>query len=188
MPEFKELDELSLNVLDVAQNSIRAKASLIEIAVLISTYENSLIITVKDNGSGFDVKEYTEKLKKGEFPKEKGGLGLLLFKKSAEKTGGAFDIDSKVGAGTSVKASYILDSPNRTPLGNICETIRTLIVCCKSLRIVYTYTVDKQSFTLDTAQIKEIMGEIPLDSPEIMGFIEEYLTQNTDNINKNRNF
>lgn len=186
MPEFKELKELSLNVLDIAQNSIKSKASLIEISVSISTHENTLTVTLKDNGKGFDVGEYTEKLKAGVLPRKNSGFGLLLFKESAEKNGGFFEIRSEIGAGTSVKASYILSSPNRAPLGNMNETIKTLIVCCKNIRIIYTYAVDGQGFTLDTAQIKEIMGEIPLYSPEIMGFIGEYLKENTDNINKNR--
>ena len=194
MPEFKklneqsELKELSLNVLDIAQNSIMANASLIEISILISTYENSLTITVKDNGDGFDTEKYREKIKTGELPQGKGGFGLLLFKNSAEKTGGTFCISSQKGTGTTVKASYILNSQSRMPLGDICETVKTLILCCKNIRIVYSYTADEQSFTLDTAQIKEIMGEIPLNSPEVMGFIGEYLKENTDKINKNRIF
>ncbi|MCM1299312.1 MAG: ATP-binding protein [Firmicutes bacterium] len=185
MPELKEL---SLNVLDIAQNSIKANASLIEISVSISTDEDALVIALKDNGSGFDVKKYAEKLEKGELPQKNNGFGLLLFKESAEKTGGAFEISSEAGAGTSIRASYILSCKNRAPLGNINETVKALTFCCKDIRIVYTYSVDGQGFTLDTAQIKEIMGEIPLDSPDVMGFVGEYLKQNTDNINKNRIF
>lgn len=194
MPEFEKLNqhyefkELSLNILDIVQNGIKANASLIEIFILISTYENTLTITVKDNGGGFDTEKYKEKIINGELPQGNGGYGLLLFKDSAEKTGGTFHISSKKGTGTTVKAGYILNSPNRSPLGDICETVKILMLCCKDIRIVYSYNVDGQSFALDTAQLKEIMGKIPLDSPEVTGFIGEYLKQNTDKINKNRIF
>lgn len=194
MPEFEKLNqhyefkELSLNILDIVQNGIKANASLIEIFILISTYENTLTITVKDNGGGFDTEKYKEKIINGELPQGNGGYGLLLFKDSAEKTGGTFHISSEKGTGTTVKAGYILNSPNRSPLGDICETVKILMLCCKDIRIVYSYNVDGQSFALDTAQLKEIMGKIPLDSPEVTGFIGEYLKQNTDKINKNRIF
>lgn len=188
MPDYKKFHELSLNILDIAQNSIKANASLIKICVLINTAGDALTITVDDNGDGFDTEQYKKMLQEGKYPKENKGLGLLLFKESAETAGGKLEISSKIGIGTSIKALYILSSPNRTPLGDIGETIKTLILCCKNIRIVYTYEVDGQGFTLDTGQIKEIMGKISLDNPEVMGFIGEYLNENTDYINKNRIF
>lgn len=188
MPDYKNFHELSLNVLDIAQNSIKANASLIKISVLINTAVDTLTVTVDDNGDGFDTRQYQKMLQEGKYPRENKGLGLLLFKESTEAAEGKLEISSKIGIGTSVKAMYILSSPNRTPLGDINETIKTLILCCKNIRIVYIYEVDGQGFTLDTEQIKEIMGEISLDSPEVMGFIGEYLNEKTDYINKNRIF
>lgn len=183
--ESVTLNELSLNVLDIAVNSVKAGASLTEISVSVNTGSDSLEITVRDNGCGFDVNEY-EKCK-ASAPKISGGQGLILFKESAEKTGGSFELTSEIGAGTLVKASYILSSPNRAPLGDMAETVAVLALC-KDIETVYTYAVDGESFTLDTAQIGEILGAAAADIPEAAGFIKDYIRENTDLINKNRIF
>lgn len=180
--------ELSLNVLDIAQNSIRAKASLIEIAIEARTDLNSLLITIKDNGEGFDPSEYEKGKKNRTYGDGRNGLGISLFKKSAEITGGDLKITSQKGSGTSLTANYALDSPYRMPLGDINATVEALILCCKDTDLIYTYTVNGEGFTLDTAQIKSILFDIPLQAPEIMEYIKCFLKENTDIINKNNNF
>lgn len=189
MPDKIRLKELSLNVLDIVQNSIKANASLVHIFVNISTLDNLLTITVKDNGSGFDVNAYKNSLNIGKRNHNKqGGCGISLFKESAEKTGGSFKIISTVGKGTEIISSYILNSPCRSPLGDINATIEALFFCCNNTDFVYTYKVDEESFTLSTKEIKEIMGNIPVNNPETAEFIKAYLKENTRILNKNRIF
>lgn len=177
------LNDLSLNVLDIALNSVKAGASLTEIAVTISTALNSLIITVRDNGRGFNIKEYENS--KASAPEKKSGKGLILFKESAEITGGEFYITSKLGEGTFVKASYILESCNRALLGDMAETIAALALC--EGIFAYTYTVNGDSFTLNTADITKILGVNPAKCPAAIKFIKDYIRENTDFINK-KNF
>lgn len=184
------MTELSLNVLDVAQNSVKAKASLIEISVEIHTDKNSLSIVIKDNGCGMSeetVKQvidpfYTTRTTR------KVGLGVPFFKMSAEMTGGSFEIVSEVGKGTCVTAEYVLDSIDRMPLGDMPSTIETLVLYNTDIDFIYTYSVDGESFVLDTAEMKEILGGVPLDSPDIAEYIKEFLRENTKEVNKEKTF
>ena len=186
MPDKIELNEISLNILDIVQNSIKADASLVHIYVNISTFHNLLTVNVKDNGSGFDVKAYenTKNISKNKH----GGYGIPLFKESAEITGGRFKISSVAGHGTEVTSTYILNSPCRAPLGDINATIETLIFCCANVDFVYTYEVDGKSFTMNTKKIKEIIGNIPINNTEVSDFVKAYLKENTDDLNQNRIF
>lgn len=178
------LKELSLNVLDIAQNSIRAEASLIEISLEISTAENLLKITVKDNGIGFDERIHGASRNNNTSHEKRNGFGIPLFRKSAEETGGRFCITSQKRNGTVVSAVYILNHPDRTPIGDISATIEALILCCRDIDFIYTYKVDDESFILDTARIKELLEDIPITSPEVMEYIRMFLKDNTDRINK----
>ena len=185
MPDKIELNEISLNILDIVQNSIKAKASLVHVSVNISTSDNLLTVIVKDNGCGFDIKAY-EKAKDKHINNH--GYGIPLFKESAEKTDGEFKISSSIGHGTEIISSYILNSPCRAPLGDINATVETLIFCCTDVDFVYTYEVDRKSFTLNTKEIKEIIGDIPINNTEVSDFVKAYLKENTDDLNQNRIF
>ena len=77
MPDKIELNEISLNILDIVQNSIKANASLVHIYVNISTLDNLLTVIIKDNGSGFDVKAYEDTKDKNK--NKHGGYGIPLF-------------------------------------------------------------------------------------------------------------
>lgn len=186
MPDKIELNEISLNILDIVQNSIKANASFVHIFVNISTFNNLITVTVKDNGRGFDVKAYENTKDKSK--NKHGGYGISLFKESAEKTGGWFKISSTAGHGTEITSAYILDSPCRAPLGDVNATVGSLIFCCTDVDFVYTYEVDDKSFTLNTKEIKEIIGKIPINNSEVSNFVKAYLKENTDNLNQNRIF
>ena len=118
--------EISLNILDVAENSVRAKAALIEITVSVNTKEDTLTVVIKDDGCGMTA----DQVKRAQDPffttrtTRIVGLGLPFFKQAAESTGGTFSIDSEKGIGTIVKAVFILSHIDRMPLGDISSTIR----------------------------------------------------------------
>lgn len=180
------MTELSLNVLDVAQNSVKAKASLIEISVDIDTKSDSLQIVIKDNGCGMSeetVKRVTDPFYTTRTTR-KVGLGVPFFKMAAEMTGGSFNIASTLGKGTTVTAQFVLSSIDRMPLGDMCGTIETLIVYNTQIEWIYSYRVDDDKFVLSTTEMKEILGGIPLDNPEIVAYIRDYLKENTAAVNK----
>lgn len=174
------MPEISLNILDVAENSIRAKAELIEIEVIVDTKKDRLSVMIKDDGCGMS----QEKAKKVTDPffttrtTRKVGLGIPFFKQAAEDTGGSFEICSKEGAGTTVTAVFGLSHIDRMPLGDINATIHTLIVFNEPVEFRYKYVYDDRQFELDTRQIKEILGNVSLKEAEVSRFIKEYLDEN----------
>lgn len=174
------MTELSLNVLDVANNSIRAGADFIEIKVQIQRDINKLTIIIADNGCGMTA----EQLKLVEDPffttrtTRKIGLGVPFFRMAALSTGGSFQIQSAPGAGTSITAVFVLDHIDRMPLGDINCTIHTLITLNTHIDFLYTYVYDGKQFTLDTREFRQVLGEVPFHAPEISDYIKEYLEEN----------
>lgn len=175
------MPDLSLNVLDVAENSTRAGASLVSITVLADTRRDTLIITIEDNGCGM-TKEQVSQVTDPFFTTRttrKVGLGVPFFKYAAESTGGAFTIDSTVGSGTTVTASFVLSHIDRMPLGDMNQTIQTLIVCHPEIDFLYRYGYNDREFSLDTREMRQILGaDIPLNAPEVSQYIMEYLKEN----------
>ena len=176
--------ELSLNVMDVAQNSVRAEASLVEISVEESDRDDLLSITISDNGCGM-TEEQVQQVIDPFFTTRttrKVGLGVPLFKMSAEQTGGSFSITSTLGQGTCTKATYVKSHVDMTPLGDINSTISILIRCNPDIDFVFTRTTDNGSFSLDTRELREVLQGVPLDTHEVVEWIEQFLKEQTENI------
>lgn len=174
------MTEISLNVLDVAENSTRAGASLVEITVDADVAADRLSITIKDDGCGM-TPEQVAKVTDPFFTSRKTrkvGLGVPFFKFAAESTGGSFTIESEVGTGTVVTALFVLSHIDRMPLGDINSTIHTLVVYHPETDFIYRYGYGGRSFTLDTREFRQVLGDIPFNTPEISSYINEYLTEN----------
>lgn len=173
--------ELSLNVMDVAQNSVRAEASLIKITVEESDKNDFLKISIEDNGCGM-TEEQVQQVIDPFFTTRKTrkvGLGVPLFKLSAEQTGGSFDIKSKLGVGTTTKAEYVKSHVDMTPLGDINSTVEILIRCNPDIDFVFTHSTDTGSFTLDTRELREILQGVSLDNPDVIEWINAFLEEQT---------
>ncbi len=172
--------ELSLNVLDIAQNSISANASLIEIEVLESTENSELLVGIYDNGKGM-TKEQLEAVRDPFFTTRttrKVGMGIPLFKMAAEMTGGHLEIESELGVGTKVKAFFKTDHLDFIPVGDMTSTMVTLITMNEEIDFLYTRSVDEKSFTLDTKSLKEILGGVPFSEPSISAWLKDFITEN----------
>lgn len=173
------MEELSLHILDLAQNSITAGASLIEIAVEEQPPDDTLAITIRDNGAGMT----EEQVKRAADPfyttrrTRSVGLGLPLFKMAAELTGGSFSLSSVKGKGTEVRSVFGLSSIDRAPLGDLNGTVLLLIRCNPSVDFVYTRVCGTKSFQLDTRRVREILGEVPLNDREVTAFLRKYLRE-----------
>ncbi|MBQ3285629.1 MAG: sensor histidine kinase [Ruminococcus sp.] len=176
--------ELSLNVMDVAQNSVRAEATLVRISVTESDKEDRLTIVIADNGYGMTDEQVQQVIDPFFTTRttRKVGLGVPLFKLSAEQTGGSFDIQSEKGVGTTTTASYVKSHVDMTPLGDINDTIKILIQCNPDIDFIYTCTTDAGSFTLDTRELREVLGDVALDTPDVLEWIADYLEENTKSI------
>lgn len=176
--------ELSLNILDVAQNSITAGASLITVEVNENTVESSLLIGIYDNGSGM-TEEQVKSVIDPFFTTRttrKVGMGIPLFKMAAEMTGGGLEIKSELSVGTEVKAVFKTDSVDFTPLGDIASTVVALISMNTDRDFIYRRSVDGREFVLDTRELKTILGDVPLDTYEISEWIKDYITENTNEL------
>lgn len=176
--------ELSLNVLDIVQNSITAGADLITVNVAEKTAENELVITVEDNGCGMtaqQIKSVTDPFYTTRTTR-KVGMGVPLFKMAAQMSGGDFAINSEVGKGTTVSALFKTDSVDFVPLGDMCATMLTLITMNTGIDFVYHRSVDGKSFTLDTRKVKEILENVPLNEPSVTAWLKDYINENTQSL------
>ena len=173
------MQELSLNVLDIAQNSVRAKASLVTISITQRTNDHYLKISIADDGCGMSVEQVARVIDPFFTTRttRKVGLGVSFFKMSAEATGGSFSIQSELGKGTVTTATYHTDHIDMLPIGDMCGTIHTLITMNPDMDFVYEHTLDDKAFTLDTRELKEVLEDIPLNSPEVSVFILEALEE-----------
>ncbi len=179
------LPEISLNILDVAQNSISAGALLTEISVAIDKSQDKLTVIINDNGCGMNEEQvksvidpfYTTRKTR------KIGLGVPFFKMAAENTGGSFEITSKVGKGTKVTAVFGLSHIDRMPLGEMTFTVHSLITLNPDIDFLYSYSVNGNGYSLDTREFRQILGNAPLNSTEVSDFIKQYLDENTAEVN-----
>jgi len=151
------MKEISLHILDIAQNSISANSRNIEIHIIEVDKDNLLEVTIMDDGKGIA----PELLHKISDPfittriTRRVGLGISMYKAGIELCNGSFCITSEVGKGTCVIAKYPLLHIDRPPLGNISETILTLVVCNPDINFKYYHKVNKNYFLFDTKEIKK---------------------------------
>lgn len=182
------LTEISLNVIDIARNSIRAGASLVQISIDVDTRKKTLRLTIADDGSGMS----PQQLAKVEDPfftsrtTRKVGLGIPFLKQEAECTGGTFSIKSEEGKGTVVEALFHRDHIDCMPLGDINSSICMMVTTSenKNVDFVYTYEVDGRSFKLDTREVREILDGVPLSDPKVSEFIRSYLIENQEAVDR----
>ena len=181
LPNIKAMmTELSLNILDIAENSTAAGAALVSITVETCTAKDRLTVIIEDNGRGM-TEEQTAKATDPFFTSRKTrkvGLGLPFFKYAAECTGGSFELRSVPGTGTVVKARFVLSHIDRMPLGDMDATIHTLITCHPDTDFIYLYRYNDRAFTLDTRAFREILGDISFQAPEVSAYILDYLKEN----------
>ena len=181
------MKELSLNILDIAQNSVSARANLIQI--MISEKSDEMRITIVDDGCGMDAEMLSNVTSPFSTTRKTRsvGLGLPLFKMQAEQTGGWMSIASVSEKdsnehGTTVEALFYKSSIDFTPLGNIIDTVCALVMSSNQppndYELLFRHQSGERVILLDTRELKQILGdEIPLSSPEIVTWIREYLTE-----------
>ena len=174
------MKELSLHILDIAQNSISAGARALDLTL---AEENGwLTITVADDGRGMSpefLATVTDPFTTTRTTR-KVGLGVPFFKMAALMTGGDFSIQSQVGKGTRVRAVFGLTHIDRMPLGNMADTMCILMGCNEQINFSFTYQVGEAVFTVSTAQLQEILDGVPLNTPQVMDFIRGYIKENMD--------
>ncbi len=183
------MKELSLNILDITENSVKAGATLTEI--IIDETDEKLTVKIKDDGCGMD--EETVKRVINPFyttrTTRKVGLGIPFYKLVAEQTGGSLKIDSRCqkefpeNHGTTLTAVFYKNHIDFTPLGDIVATVTTLIQGHPDTDFLFRHTKQNKCVELDTRLLRETLGnEVPLSTYEVIKWIEEFLNEQYINL------
>lgn len=171
--------ELSLNILDIAQNSLSAGAGLVTLTVDEDSGADSLTLRVEDDGRGMDADTlqrvrdpfYTTRTTR------KVGMGVPLFRMAAEMAGGELTLQSELGKGTEVTARFVRSHIDRMPLGDMVGTMTALIRLNPQVDFVYRRCFNGREAVTDTRELRQVLGEVPLDTPEVMEWIDGYLRE-----------
>ncbi len=163
------MEEISLHILDIAENSLRANAKNVEILVACDRARDLLKIEVRDDGKGMDAETlacvrnpfFTTKHKKT-------GLGIPLLAQTAEQAGGGLTVDSSPGGGTKVTVTFRWSHIDRPMMGAMADTLMTLVAGHPELDLVYEEREDGKVFRLDTAELKNELDDVPINSPAVL--------------------
>jgi len=176
--------ELSLHILDIAENATRAGAGLVEIAVDEDGTHDRLSLEIRDDGRGMDAPTLAKALDPFFTTKtvRQVGLGLPLLAEAARVAGGHFSVDSKENEGTVVKVDFQRSHIDRQPLGNIADTVTTLITGNPDIDFIYRHRCGDRRFCLDTRQIKKEIDGLPINHLDVLQFIRRYLAERLEEI------
>ena len=162
------MEELALHILDLAENCIAAGARHVQICVTENQRDDQLRIEVSDDGAGMN----SEALQRSTDPfftsrtTRRVGLGLPLFEQAAKRAGGEFRIESRPGGGTKVTGVFRHSHPDRQPLGDIGQTLLTLVVGSPQVEFTYRRRTDDSEVFFDTQDLRARLGNVPLSSPQ----------------------
>ncbi|MBS3818230.1 ATP-binding protein [bacterium] len=182
------MEDLSLHILDVAENSIRAQAKKITIKIQENRSKDLLSLDICDNGEGMDQKTL-QKAVDPFFSTQKSrrfGLGLSLLSQAAQMANGHFSIQSQPGKGTKLRATFQISHLDTKPLGNIPETLTTLMMGHPEVDFQYEHKINHSKYSLDTQNIKSQLKEIPLNSPKVLNKIKKNIKEELDNLRRQK--
>jgi len=164
------LREIALHIMDIIENGLDAEASLITLSIAENHEEKVIRISIKDNGRGIPegmLAQITDPFVTTRTTR-RVGLGLSLFKEAAKRCDGEFDIRSKQGKGTVVRASFRTDHIDTPPLGDVAGSLTSLIMAHPEVDFVYTHEADGNQFEMDTRQIKKELDDVPIYHHEVI--------------------
>lgn len=169
------MEDLSLHILDIVENSITAGANSIEIKITEDIHANLLAIEIKDNGRGMDKKLlehacdpfYTTRTTR------RVGLGIPMLAQAAKESMGDIKVLSEKGKGTSIYASFQHDHIDRKPLGDIGKTLLVLLVSNPDIDFLFEHIINSDSYILNTSEIKKELDGVPINTPEVIKIIKD---------------
>ena len=174
------MKELALNILDIVQNSIRAKANEISVSVTESIADDLYQITIADNGNGIPA----DLLKNVTDPfittrtKRRMGMGLPLLKYHAGITGGGLTISSEIGKGTVMTATFSFKHIDRQPLGDIIGVLLLLIASNQEINFSYSHKTDTGEYRFSTEETKEYLEIDKLYDRNLLNDIGNMISEN----------
>lgn len=181
------MEDLSLHILDIMENSVTAGAKMIGLEISEEIGENRLTIQIKDDGKGMDEETLTKVLDPFYTKKtvRRVGLGLSLLAQAAQEAGGRFKIDSLPGRGTNISAIFVYDHIDRKPLGNMAETISAFIAGSGTeVDLTYRHVKNGNEFVFNSIEAKKILNGVPINNPEVIAFIKNYIQDGLNEISE----
>ena len=174
------MKELSLHLLDIAQNSVSAGAT--ELTLSLAEYRNTLVMTVADNGCGMSPEFLANVMDPFTTTRttRKVGFGIPLLRMSAQQTGGDITVESTPGVGTTITATFHTKHIDCPPLGDIAGTMALFLQGAPdTLETLYIHETANGRFELDTREIRAILGEgISLAAPDVALWLRDYIAEN----------
>lgn len=180
------MNDLSMHIIDIMQNSISAGATRVELAVDEDVEKDVLAISVTDNGKGMTA-EQVARLEDPFFTSRttrKVGMGIPLLAQSARQSGGDVYVVSEPGKGTSVTASFGYSNIDRPPLGDFVNAFMLAVSSNPDIDFALTYRYCGSEYRFDTADVREVFGNSALENLTIVRNLEEMVK---DNVAETRN-
>ncbi len=177
--------DLSLHILDLAENSVRAGAKLVTVGLMLSS-DHVLTLLIRDDGCGMS----EEMLAKVSSPfttsrtTRKVGLGIPLMIQNARLAGGDVVLSSREGEGTELRAVLHTNHIDCLPLGDVPGTMVSLITANPErpdFRLECSSPAGSMEF--DTREIRQALGnEVSLNEPEITAWMLESMKEEIEPI------
>jgi hypothetical protein len=182
------MKDLSLHILDIVHNSVRAKASRIKISIIEDSAADHYTLQITDNGKGIapEMLQSVSDAYTTSRTSRKVGLGLALLRQNAEQAGGGFSITSQVDTGTQVEAWFGHSHLDRPPLGDIAGVLVQLFVAFPEIVFVFKHQTQGGEYVCDSGEIAESLDGTPLSQVDIRNFVIEMIDENLDEIGANR--
>jgi len=166
-----------MHILDLVQNALTARAETIEIACICQ--DNQMTLRVADNGAGMD-EEVLRAVEEGFFSTKSErsvGLGIPFLRQTAEQCDGTFAIDSVPGKGTTVTATFRRDHVDLPPFGDLAATFLSILATSEGHRVKIDYNCDGNQLSIDTKELRNILGGVSISHPMVIGFLKDYIAE-----------
>ena len=174
------MNDLSLHIIDIIQNSLSAGATFIGLTVDENLKEDKITIIIEDNGKGM-TQEQVSKLTDPFFTSRttrRVGMGIPLFKQSANQGGGDLMVHSKPGEGTIVTAWFQNSNIDMPPLGDVANAFILMLSANPEHYFVLKYIFNSQEYVFDSKEVKEVLGDIPFNDASIIRVLTEMIRDN----------
>lgn len=180
------MQDLSLHILDIAENSIEAEATRIEIRVEENRHQDRLVLEVIDNGRGMDEKMVQQAIDPFVTTKKtrRFGLGLPLLAEATRQANGQLELQSRPGQGTHLRATFQLSHIDLKPIGDIPQTLLALIVGHPEVHFLYIHRLDGSEYRLDIKEIKAQLDGIPIQAPEVLKLLKNHIKEGLDQLRR----
>jgi anti-sigma regulatory factor (Ser/Thr protein kinase) len=186
-PDLKDwsacMRELSLHILDALENSLEAGATVVDLTIEEDLATDLLTITIQDDGRGMSEDQLARIFDPFFTTRETRhvGLGVPLFRAATERCNGDLTIESQLGKGTTLRATFQHSHIDRAPLGDITGTLMAVILS-GSCDLHYVHTVDGREFAFSTKDIRPELGDIPLTHPAVRNWLRDFIIEGEESL------